>query len=241
MATACLGLHNTYLRYTACGTDYYFSYVILPERCSNICMGVQHSYLIYSLYYNSYNLCILSPWFCPPQFKINALSCRTLATQCIAIGMHTMHYDMYSIVVKFTIAKTVLDIKPFSLDFHYAPFFYSSYLSSSLTSSNLSISVKLFEMIRRHDVWTYSLVPRPISNFSMLHASSFSMLHAENVQHWKAGNGPGDEVMDPCVEVQHLITTPASGWQANVRTDKKMPVPFISVHFEWPWKLRECA
>ena len=48
MATACLGLHNTYLCYTACGTDYYFAYIILPERCSNVCTGVQHSYLIYS-------------------------------------------------------------------------------------------------------------------------------------------------------------------------------------------------
>ena len=48
MATACLGLHNTYLWYTACSTDYYFAYVILPERCSNVCTGVQHSYLIYS-------------------------------------------------------------------------------------------------------------------------------------------------------------------------------------------------
>ena len=51
MATAGLGLHNTYLCYTACGTDYYFAYVILPERCSNVCTGVQHSYLIYSCYY----------------------------------------------------------------------------------------------------------------------------------------------------------------------------------------------
>ena len=43
-----LHVYNTYLCYTACGTDYYFAYVILPERCSNICTGVQHSYLIYS-------------------------------------------------------------------------------------------------------------------------------------------------------------------------------------------------
>ena len=41
-----LGLYNTCLCYSACGTDYYFAYVILLERCSN--KGVQHSYLIYS-------------------------------------------------------------------------------------------------------------------------------------------------------------------------------------------------
>ena len=35
-----LGLHNTYFCYAACGADYYFAQVILPEHCSNICMGV---------------------------------------------------------------------------------------------------------------------------------------------------------------------------------------------------------
>ena len=55
MATACLGLHNTYLCYTVCGTDYYFAYVILPECCSNVCTGVQHSNLIYSWWYNLYS------------------------------------------------------------------------------------------------------------------------------------------------------------------------------------------
>ena len=34
---------NTYLNYTTWGTDYYFTYVTLPERSSGIGMGAQHS------------------------------------------------------------------------------------------------------------------------------------------------------------------------------------------------------
>ena len=48
MATTGLSLHNTYLSYTAWGTDYYFACVILPKRYTGFCMGVQHPYLIYS-------------------------------------------------------------------------------------------------------------------------------------------------------------------------------------------------
>ena len=39
-----LYLHNTYLNYTHLPLITIFAYVILLERSSDVCMGVQHSY-----------------------------------------------------------------------------------------------------------------------------------------------------------------------------------------------------